>query len=157
MEYNDCQILENYENMARAYTNALAEKGFVFVRLDSSLSDKEELINKIADNLNKLWKIYLEASLSRSFTKNKLLYAQLAQNTSVIIDNYKKLYPNAKFSNLIPIRIRPQDIPKTSIILLTELIKDIWTLSSHDETNSNELIKMAGDLLLQIKTLATVI
>lgn len=154
MEYNDCQILENYESMARAYTKALAEKGFVFVRLDSSASEKDESINKVADNLNKLWKIYLEASLSRSFVKNKLIYAQLAQNTSVIIDNYKKLYPNAKFSSLLPVKVRPQDVPKTAIILLTELIKDIWTLATHDETNSKSLIDMANDLLLQIKTLA---
>ena len=153
MEYNDYQILENYENMAKAYSTSLAEKGFVFVNLDNTNSS-DTLINKVANNLNKLWKIYLEGSLSRSFTKNKVIYAQLAQNTSVIIDNYKNLFPNAKFDTLLPLKTRPQDIPKVAILLLTDLIKDIWTLSTTETNNQSALLNMANDLLLQIKTLA---
>ena len=154
MEYNDSQILSNYEQMARAYTNSLTEKGFVFVRLDSSVPANEELVNRIAENMNCLWKIYVEASLSRSFTKNKLIYATLAQNTSVILDEFKKLYPNAVFSNTLPPRIRQTSIPKVAILTLTELIKDIWTLSGYESEKQKTLLNMANDLLLQINTLA---
>lgn len=157
MEYNDVQILENYEKMARAYTSALTEKGFIFVRLDSSLSAKDELVNQVATNLNTLWKIYVEASLSRSFTRNKLVYAQLAQNTSVIIDKFKKLYPSAQFPAQLPPRIPPQTIPKYCIILLTEVIKQICTLMSYEDANQKALMDMASDLLLQIKTLAALL
>ena len=161
MEYNDCQILENYENMARAYTEALKEKGFNFTSLQeesaqpTSTNNNIVLINRIADNLNRVWRLYVEGSLSRSFVKNRFVYATLAQNMSVIIDNFKKLYPSAVFSTLLPIRVRPQDIAKTSIALLSDTIRDLCTLSSRDPANANALIAIANDLLLQIKTLTT--
>ena len=160
MEYNDCQILENYENMARAYTEALKEKGFNFTSLqedtqEPASTNNARLVNRIADNLNRVWRLYVEGSLSRSFVKNRFVYATLAQNMSVIIDNFKKLYPSAVFSTLLPIRVRPQDIAKTSIALLSDTIRDLCTLSSRDPANANALIAIANDLLLQIKTLTT--
>ena len=160
MEYNDCQILENYENMARAYTEALKEKGFNFTSLqeetqETTATNNSTLINRIADNLNRVWRLYVEGSLSRSFVRNRFVFATLAQNMSVIIDNFKKLYPNAVFSTLLPIRVRPQDIAKTSIALLSGALRDIGSLSALDPANESSLKSIANDLLLQIKTLTT--
>lgn len=160
MEYNDCQILENYENMARAYTEALKEKGFNFTSLqeetqETTVTNNSTLINRIADNLNRVWRLYVEGSLSRSFVRNRFVFATLAQNMSVIIDNFKKLYPNAVFSTLLPIRVRPQDIAKTSIALLSDALRDICSLSTLDPANESSLKSIANDLLLQIKTLTT--
>ena len=160
MEYNDCQILENYENMARAYTEALKEKGFNFISLqeetqETTATNNSTLINRIADNLNRVWRLYVEGSLSRSFVRNRFVFATLAQNMSVIIDNFKKLYPNAVFSTLLPIRVRPQDIAKTSIVLLSDALRDICSLSTLDPANESSLKSIANDLLLQIKTLTT--
>ena len=160
MEYNDCQILENYENMARAYTEALKEKGFNFTSLqedtqEPASTNNASLVNRIADNLNRVWRLYVEGSLSRSFVKNKFVFATLAQNMSVIIDNFKKLYPSAIFSTLLPLRVRPQDIAKTSIALLSDTIRDICDLSTRDTSNATDLKAIASDLLLQIKTLTT--
>ena len=160
MEYNDCQILENYENMARAYTEALKEKGFNFTSLqeeiqETTATNNSTLINRIADNLNRVWRLYVEGSLSRSFVRNRFVFATLAQNMSVIIDNFKKLYPNAVFSTLLPIRVRPQDIAKTSIALLSDALRDICSLSTPDPANESSLKSIANDLLLQIKTLTT--
>lgn len=160
MEYNDCQILENYENMARAYTEALKEKGFNFTSLqeetqETTATNNSTLINRIADNLNRVWRLYVEGSLSRSFVRNRFVFATLAQNMSVIIDNFKKLYPNAVFSTLLPIRVRPQDIAKTSIALLSDALRDICSLSTLDPANESSLKSIANDLLLQIKTLTT--
>lgn len=160
MEYNDCQILENYENMARAYTEALKERGFNFTSLqeetqETTATNNSTLINRIADNLNRVWRLYVEGSLSRSFVRNRFVFATLAQNMSVIIDNFKKLYPNAVFSTLLPIRVRPQDIAKTSIALLSDALRDICSLSTLDPANESSLKSIANDLLLQIKTLTT--
>lgn len=160
MEYNDCQILENYENMARAYTEALKEKGFNFTSLqeetqETTATNNSTLINRIADNLNRVWRLYVEGSLSRSFVRNRFVFATLAQNMSVIIDNFKVLYPNAVFSTLLPIRVRPQDIAKTSIALLSDALRDICSLSTLDPANESSLKSIANDLLLQIKTLTT--
>lgn len=160
MEYNDCQILENYENMARAYTEALKEKGFNFTSLqeetqETTATNNSTLINRIADNLNRVWRLYVERSLSRSFVRNRFVFATLAQNMSVIIDNFKVLYPNAVFSTLLPIRVRPQDIAKTSIALLSDALRDICSLSTLDPANESSLKSIANDLLLQIKTLTT--
>ena len=160
MEYNDCQILENYENMARAYTEALKEKGFNFTSLqeetqETTVTNNSTLINRIADNLNRVWRLYVEGSLSRSFVRNRFVFATLAQNMSVIIDNFKVLYPNAVFSTLLPIRVRPQDIAKTSIALLSDALRDICSLSTLDPANESGLKSIANDLLLQIKTLTT--
>lgn len=160
MEYNDCQILENYENMARAYTEALKEKGFNFTSLqeetqETTATNNSTLINRIADNLNRVWRLYVEGSLSRSFVRNRFVFATLAQNMSVIIDNFKLLYPNAVFSTLLPIRVRPQDIAKTSIALLSDALRDICSLSTLDPANESSLKSIANDLLLQIKTLTT--
>ena len=160
MEYNDCQILENYENMARAYTEALKEKGFNFTSLqeetqETTVTNNSTLINRIADNLNRVWRLYVEGSLSRSFVRNRFVFATLAQNMSVIIDNFKVLYPNAVFSTLLPIRVRPQDIAKTSIALLSDALRDICSLSTLDPANESSLKSIANDLLLQIKTLTT--
>lgn len=160
MEYNDCQILENYENMARAYTEALKEKGFNFTSLqeetqETTVTNNSTLINRIADNLNRVWRLYVEGSLSRSFVRNRFVFATLAQNMSVIIDNFKKLYPNAVFSTLLPIRVRPQDIAKTSIALLSDALRDICSLSTLAPANESSLKSIANDLLLQIKTLTT--
>ena len=160
MEYNDCQILENYENMARAYTEALKEKGFNFISLqeetqETTATNNSTLINRIADNLNRVWRLYVEGSLSRSFVRNRFVFATLAQNMSVIIDNFKVLYPNAVFSTLLPIRVRPQDIAKTSIALLSDALRDICSLSTLDPANESSLKSIANELLLQIKTLTT--
>lgn len=160
MEYNDCQILENYENMARAYTEALKEKGFNFTSLqeetqETTATNNSTLINRIADNLNRVWRLYVEGSLSRSFVRNRFVFATLAQNMSVIIDNFKVLYPNSVFSTLLPIRVRPQDIAKTSIALLSDALRDICSLSTLDPANESSLKSIANDLLLQIKTLTT--
>ena len=161
MEYNDCQILENYENMARAYTEALKERGFNFTSLQeetqesTNTNNNTNLVNRIADNLNRVWRLDVEGSLSRIFVKNRFVFATLAQNMSVIIDNFKKLYPNAVFSTLLPIRVRPQDIAKTSIALLSDALRDICSLSTLDPANESSLKSIANDLLLQIKTLTT--
>ena len=146
--------------MARAYTEALKEKGFNFTSLqedtqEPASTNNASLVNRIADNLNRVWRLYVEGSLSRSFVKNKFVFATLAQNMSVIIDNFKKLYPSAIFSTLLPLRVRPQDIAKTSIALLSDTIRDICDLSTRDTSNATDLKAIASDLLLQIKTLTT--
>lgn len=58
MEYNDELIPtpENYEKMAKAYSNALKEKGFVFIRLSNE--DFCFLIDEIFDILFKLRSSY---------------------------------------------------------------------------------------------------
>lgn len=51
MNYNDDQLLsiEGYENLAKAYSNALKSKGFMIVQIDSE-ADKI-LLNEIFDKL----------------------------------------------------------------------------------------------------------
>ncbi len=54
MNYNDDKILsiEEYEAMAKAYSDALKEKGFMFVKIDNRKN--EELIDNIFSQLAKI-------------------------------------------------------------------------------------------------------
>lgn len=54
MNYNDDKILsiEEYETMAKAYSDALKEKGFMFVKIDNRKN--EELIDNIFSQLAKI-------------------------------------------------------------------------------------------------------
>ncbi len=58
MEYNDfaCMSPDEYENLAKAYSNSLKEKGFVFVRLDTEATNV--LVDEVFDLLFKLRAIY---------------------------------------------------------------------------------------------------
>lgn len=54
MEYNDEQILsiDEYETMAKAYSNALKKHGFVFIKIDSEKN--QELITKAFELISKI-------------------------------------------------------------------------------------------------------
>ncbi len=58
MEYDDfvCPTPDEYEQLARAYSNSLKEKGFVFVRLDSEAVNV--LVDEVFDLLFKLRSSY---------------------------------------------------------------------------------------------------
>ena len=58
MEYNDfaCPTPDEYEVLAKAYTNALKQKGFIFVRLDSE--GVNVLVDEVFDLLFKLRSTY---------------------------------------------------------------------------------------------------
>ena len=162
MEYNDDLLLENYEKMARAYTESLSKKGFVFVRLSDSQM-KDSLLSSLATNIQTLWQIYTSLSLSHMSILSRNLFSarkassntfgELAQNTSLIIDSLKTLYPSLTFQKQ---ELSPEGIPQAVrhiLKLLADIICDIIKLMEEDPENLEKLKSILNDFSLQIKSM----
>ena len=113
--------------------------------------------SKTLSELNRLWRAYLDCTVSRFNPQQRLICAQLAQNTSVIIDNFKRLYPQAQFSTNIVLPIRNNNLPRQAINLIIDILLNYIILLNESPANLRPLSDMMNDLLLQQKTLLPLI
>lgn len=70
MEYDDFVILNDYSKMAQAYYDSMQKQGFVFMRLDSVVEKKMELVCDSSAQFEKVLKNYID---NKRFIRNRSL------------------------------------------------------------------------------------
>lgn len=109
MNYEDEQIIQNFEKLAKEYTNSLQKKGFVFVRLKDEDENKKTLIQTISELLVVLKSEY-EKALKFARKKSLVSFFQtLNQMTTAFEFEFKTLYPTANSSKQQKVSIKQLD------------------------------------------------
>ena len=95
--YNDEILPENFEEIAKAYSNSLKKKGFVFVKLE------EEEFNLLLDEINILFLKMLACleKLDKIFNSKKLKIAIVESKK-----NYLKNLEKEKIINLQALKMK---------------------------------------------------
>lgn len=121
MEYNDFNIMADYENMAKEYYSHMKNKGYVFMRIDDTKQEKFTLVNEILDIMNNILSGYksIEVFLKKSEKEflNRLYYLTQSQ-----FNNLKDLYNKNVQYNII----KGQNVKKViskEALLLEKLLK----------------------------------
>ncbi len=93
MNYNDFSLPQSWENLAKAYSKSLKDKGFVFIRLDENQTRKNQIASTCFFVLNNLEGFYKQAlrrnnqSQNQAINKLVLLGEELAKQ----LEKYYKL------------------------------------------------------------------
>jgi hypothetical protein len=93
MKYDDFSLPQNWENLARAYSENLKNKGFVFVKIDNEQNKKFDFVKTCHELLEKVLHLYKQigkkVKAAQGEQINKLLY--LTENS---IKQLEGFYPN---------------------------------------------------------------
>lgn len=141
MEYNDnlSPTLEEYENMAKAYSSALQQKGFIFVKLADE--DYSFLLDEIFEILFKLRASY--RYLGTFLDSNRFL-----ELTNTQIEDLRNIFKYSK-NRGFQVRLNKTKCFLNSISLEAKLLYKLNELAQKSEEYAS-ISKIANDRLLLI-------
>lgn len=144
MEYNDFSLPQSWEGLAKAYSQSLKDKGFVFIRLNENQARKNHLATQIFRALKNLENLYLLAT--KRMSKNQEIAALLAQSkeTAKQIENFYKVD-------------KTEQKPKQNINFLVEIFKQevalikalVELLDEEDNNQIRQFLKTATSSRLE--------
>ena len=139
MDYQDdkCPEIQTYEEMAKAYSNSLKDKGFVFIRLDNE--DYSFLLNEVFDVLFKLRSSY-------RFLNGFLGSSDFLSLTEKQIEELRKLF-DFKKNHSFQLRTNKTKCLLNTISLEANLLLKLNTLAQKSDY-FKELSSIASERLL---------
>lgn len=121
MEYNDFNILADYESMAKEYYLNMKNKGYVFMKLSDDVEEKNNLVNSILKTMEEIMAGYktIENVLSKGEKEflNRLFYLTQTQ-----FKNLKDLY-NYNYESNISSKQSIKRVISKEALLIDKLLK----------------------------------
>ncbi len=154
MKYDDFSLPQNWNQIAKAYSENLKHKGFVFVRLDDNHNKLTNLVKDCCNLLAKAKTIYNQFAKKQSFSKNSHI-SQLATLTQTFLTQMLQLYPDIKHQQT---RTNPQNFHNLPSIVALEakIIKNILLILQQEDQPEKQAVINANllsrlDFLEQLK------